>query len=456
MNWQYTLSDLAGMVDATASVGNAVFKRVSTDTRKIEPGDLFVALRGGNFDGEVFVAEAFRKGAAGALCREPHPEGICVLTPDPLAAFQAFAAQHRRRFDIPVLAITGSCGKTTSKDMAASVLATRFLVTKTEGNLNNEIGLPHSLMRLGPETEFAVIEMGANHMGEISALCRIAAPTESAVTMVAPAHLEGFGSVENVARAKAEIVESLAADGCFYVNADNPWCARMGEAYPGEKVYFGRTGDVVLRSCSFDASSELVLDVSPVGKIRLPLLIRAHATNVLLAIAVGLRHGIDEFEGPLRQACARAARFKVLEVGGLTVLDDSYNANPASMAAALEALADRPGCAARFAALGEMLELGDAAAELHREVGRAAGRCGVDVLYARGPHAADMAAGAREAGVRVAEVVEEHGEIAARVRGAARPGDLLLVKGSRGMQMEKVITALQATAANRPEEDKLQ
>lgn len=444
MGWTYTLAELSKIAGAAAPECGAAFSRVSTDTRTIQQGDLFVALQGANFDGDAFVAEAFAKGASGAVCRTHHAEGPCIAVEDPLGVLQSLAAHHRRQYDIPVLAITGSCGKTTAKDMTAALLGSRFAVTKTDGNLNNEIGCPHSLLKIDQGTEFAVLEMGANHLGEIARLCELAAPTESAITLVAPAHLEGFGDIENVARAKGEIMEALPPDGCFFINSDDPRCVRIGESYPGDKVRFGRRGDVVLNSCAFDEAGELVLDIAPVGRLRLPLAVRAHATNVLLAIAVGLRHGIEEFEEPLRAACLRAARFKVSRVGPLEILDDSYNANPASMTAALEALADRPATGSRLAVLGEMLELGEAAGYLHGEVGRTAGRCGVTHLFARGPHAIEMVEGARAAGVRSAAAMEDHEGIAKKVIDVARPGDVLLVKGSRGMRMEKVLEALRS------------
>lgn len=442
MGWTYTLTELAQIAGAAAPERDAAFSRVSTDTRTIKSGDLFIALQGANFDGDTFVAEAFAKGAAGAVCRMQHVDGPCVVVEDTLGVFQTFAAHHRRLHDIPVLAITGSCGKTTAKDMTAALLGSRLAVTKTDGNLNNEIGCPHSLLKIDGETEFAVMEMGASHLGEIARLCELAAPTESAITLVAPAHLEGFGDIENVARAKGEIMEALPPDGCFFINADDPRCVRIGESYTGDKVRFGRRGDVVLNSCAFDEAGELVLEIAPVGRLRLPLAVRAHTTNVLLAVAVGLRHGIEEFEEPLREACLRASRFKVSRVGPLEILDDSYNANPASMTAALEALADRPVTGARLAVLGEMLELGEAAGYLHGEIGRAAARCGVTHLLARGPHAIEMVDGARAAGVPSAAAMEDHEEIAKKVIDVARPGDVLLVKGSRGMRMEIVIEAL--------------
>src|SRR5690606_11767586 len=209
--------------------GRAVtFEAVSTDTRTLAPGQVFFALSGENFDGNRFVGEAFAKGAAAAVVREAAGDGPCLVVPDPLKALQAFAAYHRNRYPIPLFALTGSCGKTGVKDLTAAVLGSRWNVVKTPGNLNNDIGCPLSLLRIDEKTDMAVIEMGANHAGEIAELCRIARPTESAITLVAPAHLEGFGTVENVARAKAEIVEGLPGDGTFYVNADNPWCVKIG------------------------------------------------------------------------------------------------------------------------------------------------------------------------------------------------------------------------------------
>ena len=449
MSWSYTLAELANAVGAAVptgctgfSVNDLAFSGVSTDTRTLSSGDVFFALSGDNFDGNTFVPQAFEKGAIAAVCERPMPGGPCIVVDEPLRRLQDFAAWHRNGCSANVIAVTGSSGKTTAKDLTAAVLASKYPVVKTRGNLNNDIGCPLSLLQIDQSTRYAVIEMGANHAGEIAALCRIARPDEAAVTIVAPAHLEGFGTIEGVAGAKAEIVAGLKPGGMFYVNVDNPWCLAMAENHPGPKMYFGAHGDVVLKSCTFDEAGEMVLDIDPVGVLRLPLAVRAHSTNVLLAVAVALRHGIAEIEGPLRAACAALSRFKTLAIGPLTVLDDAYNANPASMAAALEALADRRVSGARIAVLGEMLELGDAAGDLHREVGRAAARFGVAHLFAYGPHGADMAAGAAEAGVPHAEVLDDHGAIASAVRRVAAPGDALLVKGSRGVRMEKVIEAL--------------
>ena len=446
----YTLAQLAQVVGATpVAAGSTTFSGVSTDSRTIQPGDVFFALSGERFDGNRFLAAAFARGACGAVARQPNSSGPCIVVKDVLRALQQFAAHHRSQSDIPVLALTGSCGKTTSKDMIAAVLATRYNVLKTEGNFNNEIGCPLTLLKIDESTGFAVIEMGANHAGEIARLCELAQPTEAAVTLVAPAHLEGFGSVENVAKAKGEIVRGLRWGGIFYVNADDEWCVKMAGDFDGEKIFFGKQraekrGDVSLESCEIVSPGRARLRIEPVGEMNLPLACPAHATNVLLAVAVGLRHGVTEFEGPLREAARGGSRFKILDIGPLTVLDDSYNANPASVAAALDALEawPAPNSRARMAALGEMLELGEAARQLHREIGERAARAGVTHLFARGPHACDTIDAAKSAGVAHAEVIDDPHEIAATVRRFAGPGDLLLVKGSRGMEMERVISAL--------------
>ncbi len=440
--WRYTLDELAAMAGLPVPRSSDSFSAVSTDTRTIKPGDVFFALSGENFDGNRFIADAFAKGAAAAVTKTVSPAGRCIIADDPLRALQKFSTAHRARFSIPVIAITGSVGKTTSKDFTAAVLATKFRVTKTEGNLNNEIGMPLSLLKLDTETQVAVIEMGANHVGEIAGLCAFARPTESAITTIGEAHLEGFGSIERVAEAKSEIAAGLGPSDIFYVNADDPRCRRIGEKCRARKVYFGREGDVTIRECRFDEAGDMRLRLDPIGELRLPLPARAHATNVALAVAIGLQHGVADFQTALADAARNARRFKVLRVGPLTVLDDSYNANPTSMRAALEALGERAVDGARMAALGDMLELGADAERLHRDIGRKAAECGVRRLFVRGAFARATADGATAAGLGSVEVMDTHEAIAEAIAAVGEAGDCLLVKGSRGMRMEKVIECL--------------
>ena len=442
MGWRYSLGELAALIGAESPQTERTFEAVSTDTRTLSPGAVFFALSGETFDGNRFVPEAFAKGAAAAVTTQAHRDGPCLVVPDPLAALQRFAAHHRQHYSGPLFAITGSCGKTGTKEFVAALLGSCYKVAKTEGNLNNEIGTPLSLLALDAETEFGVFELGANHRGEIARMCAWAKPTESAITLIAPAHLEGFGDIEAIAAAKAEIMEGLPRDGTFYVNTDDPRCVAIGERHPGETIRFGREGDVALEDCHFDGAGEMVLRVRPVGTLRLPLLCRAHAHNVLLAIAVGLRHGVTEFEAPLREAARKTLRFKPVKIGPFELLDDTYNSSPASAAAALQALADRPGGGARIAVLGDMLELGAEAARLHRELGAQARACGVTHLFARGDFAGDVLQGAAPDGELHAEIIQDHQAMAEAIVRAAPEGGSILLKGSRGMRMENVIEAL--------------
>ncbi len=444
MPWSHTLHELAAAIGAEPPQADVSFSGVSTDTRTIQRGSVFFALNGERFDGNVFVAEAFAKGACAAVASRLSEAGPCLVSPEPLKALQAFAAWRRMQYHAPLIAITGSCGKTSTKDYTAAVLASKYRVVKTQGNLNNDIGCPLSLLRLDQDTERAVIEMGANHIGEIASLCALARPTEAAITLIAPSHLEGFGSIENIAKAKSEIIDALPSDGVFYVNVDNPWCVRIAESFHGEKISFGSHGDVVVESCALEPLGEMCVRIAPVGEMRLPLSCPAHAWNVALAVAIGLRHGVEQFEEPLRAACLSTTRFKVLKYNGAEIIDDTYNANPASMAASLEALAARP-VRKRIAALGDMLELGAYAGELHRELGALTGKLGIDCVFARGEYAHEITAGARGAGVSHAEVLQEPSSMAAAIQEMLSPGSALLVKGSRGMKMERVIEELQTT-----------
>ncbi len=442
MAWNYSLANLASAIGCEPPREAAEFSSVSTDTRTLKSGDVFFALAGENFDANDFLEQAFAKGACAAVATRADANSPCLVVDNPLGALQRFAQWHRQRFTFPLLAITGSCGKTTAKDLIAGLLATRYAVVKTQGNLNNDIGVPLSLLQVDADTERGVIEMGANHPGEIAALCALARPTEAAITMIAPAHLEGFGTIENVAAAKAEIVQGLDNTGVFYVNNDDPRCTRIAESFAGKTVRFGASGDVTLRRREVLPAGDTLLEIDPVGLVRLPLPCPAHVTNVLLAIAVALRHGVSEFEEPLRHLLATSTRFLELRIGPWTVLDDTYNANPASMAAALEALAERGGEGHRVAALGDMLELGAASRELHRELGRTAANRGVTHLFARGDFADEVVAGALEGGCLHGSAVQAHADVAAAVHALAPPGGTLLVKGSRGMRMEQVIEAL--------------
>lgn len=451
MSWHYSHDELVRIVSGVATASGPMTTGVSTDTRTLKPGDAFFAIKGPNFDGHTFVQAAFAKGASVALVRHASKGGPCIQVDDPLDALQAFAAAHRKRYDIPVLAITGSCGKTTSKEFTAAVLSTRYKVVKTLGNLNNEIGCPLSLFQIDEHSQMAVVEMGANHAGEIARLCTIAAPSESAITMIGEAHLEGFGSLEQVASAKGEIVQALGKEGTFYLNAEDEKCVKLAEKHEGHLIRFGPVAhipepgafDIVLRDWASMGDSNLRLTIDPIGELILPLHSPALIPNVLLSVAVGRRHGVQKFEDALRKACTKFSRITIRRLGPLEVLDDSYNANPKSVEVALDSLKRRPAPGARIAVLGEMLELGDSAERLHAEVGQLAGEAGVKHLFVRGPHAYATINAARANRVSDARAIESHQEIAESIYAIAQPGDVLLVKGSRGMAMEVVIEMLE-------------
>lgn len=441
-DWLYTHSAVLDAIAGEYSGVPFAFHAISTDTRTLQEGDLFFALSGANFDGNDYVEDALGKGACAAVCTRDVVEGRCIIVSDVQRAIQELAAFHRAQYDIPVLGITGSCGKTSSKDLIAAVLETKFSVVKTQGNFNNEIGCPLSILRTDASTDFLVLEMGANHPGEVARLCEIARPTESVITMIAEAHLEGFGTIEDVARAKSEIASGLQAGGRFYVNTDDSRCVEIGTTVSGPCVTFGTGGEVSLRSWEFGDDGDMIIDIDPVGILRLPIYVPAHIQNVLLAVAVGLQHGIEDFETPLRAACLNASRFKVSIRDGYEIIDDTYNANPASMAVAIEALEVRPTTGSRIAVLGGMGELGPDAPELHYKTGTELGKRGINRVLVRGPFAEEVIQGARAAGVEDARIFEGHEEMASALALLIRAGDTLLFKGSRGMTMEKVIEHL--------------
>jgi UDP-N-acetylmuramoyl-tripeptide--D-alanyl-D-alanine ligase len=443
MGWSYSINEIASALNVVGTDAPLEITGVSTDTRTIKKGDLFIALSGEHFDGNAFVDDAFKSGAAAAIGTIPNPNGTTLIVEDTLLALQDLAAWHRSHFDIPMLAITGSCGKTTSKDWTTELLRSRLNVLKTEGNLNNEIGCPQTLLRLDHDVEFAVIEMGANHKGEIRRLCELARPTESVITMVGSSHLEGFGSIDDIAEAKGEIVEGLSADGLFYLNSQDTRCRAIAHGFSGEVISYGcdKDDDVRLVEHEILEFGKMRLIIEPVGEIVLPIYSVPHIQNALLAIAVGVRHGVTSFEEPLSNAIRNSSRLKITHLDELCVIDDTYNANPESMSVALECLS-QSGRLDTWAILGEMLELGDASEQLHRALGEKAATTGIRHVLARGRFAQSVVESAKESGVEDARVVSEHDEMGDVVFNEADSDAAILFKGSRGMTMEKAIDRL--------------
>jgi UDP-N-acetylmuramoyl-tripeptide--D-alanyl-D-alanine ligase len=445
---------------------------VSTDTRTLVPGTLLVALRGERFDAHDHLAEALAKGAAAAVVAEAWlgdpahparrgpggPAGALPLlaVPDTLPALGAIARLHRRRFRIPVVGVTGSNGKTTTREMIAAVLATRGKVLKTEGNLNNEVGVPLTLFGLEADHSAAVIEMGMSHPGEIARLAAIAEPHIGVVTLAAPAHLEGLGTVDAVADAKAELYLGLPEGGIAIANADDARMLKRAQASGRRMITFsaakGRRGDVVVLELVSQGEDGLRF-VLGVGNrevpVHIPGLVGAHnAANAAAAAAAAIALGCTDREIARGLAAVRPVgrrlRLDVLP-SGVRLVDDCYNANPASMSAALRTLADLAAGGRAIAVLGDMLELGVFEAEAHRALGAEAARAGLAGLACFGPRARTTAEAARAAGLEAFHT-EDLPALVAWTRAAVRPGDVLLVKGSRGMKLERLVEALSARA----------
>lgn len=420
---------------------------VGTDSRRVPPGSWFVALAGEKFDGHDFLGVVAASGAAGALVsRAPErwSAGL-VRVPDTLVALQDLARFVRGQFHGPVVGITGSAGKTSTRVMVAEVLRSLGVVHHTQGNLNNHIGLPLTLCHLPPDADVMVIEMGMNHRGEITLLQGIASPTVRLITNVGAAHVEGCGSIEGVAAAKQELFDGASAGDVVCVNLDDPFIAAMPLPEGVRVITWGRHPDAQIRltDVSVDGSrlqTRLRIE-TPEGTVRATLDVPGEhlATNAAAAVAVAfaLRVPIEHLGPALSRFQPEGMRNRIERIGGVAVLDDAYNANPVSMLAALRTLAALPG--RRFAALGDMLELGAEEAPAHVEVLRAAVGAGLAGVWVTGPRMA--LASASVPGVRTFDDADALGAALAE---AAVEGDSALVKGSRGARMERVVERLRA------------
>jgi len=436
------------------------FAGVSIDSRTCRPGSLFIAIEGERHDGHAFVAEGVRSGALGAVVRKdaaplpgPIPGVHRFEVADTTAALGDLAAFRRRSCTTRVAAVVGSNGKTTVKEMAAAILGQTLRTLKTEGNYNNLIGLPLTLLRLDSGHEAAVVELGMNRPGEIARLAAIAAPEVGCITNISEAHVGGVGSVEAVAREKAEVLSGLRPEGTFVTNADDPRTAALCERWPGRTITFGRSAlaqvtiEETREAGPEDLDIRLRLDGQPI-EIRLRYLGAHNGANAAAAAAIGLAMGspLNAIRRGLEAARPLPGRLRPVHLsGGGVCLDDTYNANPASVEAALRTLCRLAGGAPRTAILGDMLELGDRAGKLHEGIGRLAGRLGIDRLIALGEHGSSMAAGARGAGLgpdRV-EVCGGPEECTAAIDRFVGPNHWILVKGSRGMHMERFVELIE-------------
>ncbi len=450
-----TLAKIAEFISAEGDFPrDEIAQGYSIDSRTIRAGELFFAVKGERLDGHDYVSAALERGAAAAVVRQDQWHRYSwtertLQVDDTLVALQALATAVRKVWGKPVVGVTGSMGKTTTKEAIAHVLAARWRVLKSEGNFNNHFGLPLMLLKLEPEHDVAVIEMGMSHAGEIRALARIAQPEIGVVTNVAPVHLEFFESIAGIARAKYELIEALPASGTAVLNADDEYVSQFGRDFQGKVIRYGvaATADVRAENIQARGAEGSEFDIVVAGgreRARLPLVGEHNVQNALAAVAVGLAQGMKLSDAAAALATLAPAdkRGQVLQVGNITVINDCYNCNPKALEAMVNALAGMP-AKRRMVVAGAMLELGPSGEELHRRSGEHIAASGIDMLLGvQGPAQAMVDAAAR-AGAHAEFVAtpEEAGEWLAR---QARDGDVILLKASRGVKLEKALEVWKA------------
>jgi UDP-N-acetylmuramoyl-tripeptide--D-alanyl-D-alanine ligase len=453
LSWDDLISGISGRIIH----GNLTQKAfgVSTDSRSLIPGNLFVALKGPQFDGHDHAAQAFEKGASAALVSSPlskvrTDKGI-IQVEDTLTALGDLAGLWRRRFSVILTGISGSNGKTTTKEMLASILELEGPSLKNQGNLNNWVGLPLSLFLLGEEHRFAVMEMGMNHSGEIARLCQIARPSVGLLTNVGPAHLEAFGTLAAVAKAKGELFESLEPDHLAVINTDDPWIQKLGQGCRARKITFGLASEAQVKGESLEISERGVrFRIHSQGEEEVFLRVPGehNISNALgaaaAALALGLslkkiRQGLEHFHLPGHRLQIKKG------VRGVHLIDDTYNANPASMEAALKSFDVLRQGQGGGLVLGDMLELGDNGEKAHREIGRMIGEMGVDYLLCLGPLSQKMLEEARRSihPPKKSFGLSNQKEVIGLLPDLFREGDWVLIKGSHGMKMEAIVQALE-------------
>ncbi|MCU0590393.1 MAG: UDP-N-acetylmuramoyl-tripeptide--D-alanyl-D-alanine ligase [Desulfobacterales bacterium] len=444
------------------------FDSIGIDSRTITPRDAFVAIHGDVHDGHRFIGDVLNQGIRGiVLCRDRvgdvrtqvqmHADAVCVAVEDTTHALGELGGFHRRRSPAAVVAITGSNGKTSTRRMAVEVLSQRFTVLEPAKNLNNQIGVPLTLLRLEPRHQWAVLELGTNRPGEIARLSAICTPDIGVITNIGPAHLEGLGSLEGVLKEKSALLAGLAPGGRAVLNADDPHLQPLAKIAGAGSLLFGLSADAAVRADHIRETDRGVLFELALPERRTAVQLQAFGRfmvhNALAAAAVGYALGLDiaDIRQGLEAFTPVAGRMSMIALAeGVHLIDDTYNANPASVEVAIAAL-DRLRSGSRsLLVLGDMRELGRDAGELHRQVGRAAARSGAAKLLACGDFAADVAAGARQGGMATADITTgSRSDVLAALLLALRAGDWVLVKGSRAMGMEAIVRAVQDWSAQR-------
>jgi UDP-N-acetylmuramoyl-tripeptide--D-alanyl-D-alanine ligase len=445
-----TLAQIASFTSAGGEFDpEAVATGYSIDSRTIQPGELFFAVRGERLDGHDYAETALAAGAVAAVVSHEQASRFAIRSrlltvEDPLAALQQLSAAVRKGWGKPLVGITGSAGKTTTKEIVAHVLETRYNVLKSEGNLNNHFGLPLQLLKLEPEHDIAVIEMGMSHAGEIAALAKLAQPNCGVVTLVAPVHLEYFESIAGIARAKYELIESLPADGVAVLNADDEYVSQFGRGFRGTVTTFGlhKPANVAarnIRALGVQGTSFEVVSNGEAIQATLPLLGEHSIYNALAGVAVGLQYGVSltVAAGSLASLKAAERRGEIFEHDGVTIINDCYNSNPKALASMVRSLSQVPG-KRHIVIAGEMLELGPSGEELHAQSGRLMGESGVDFVIGVRGMARHIVEGAAAASVD-AEFVATPEEAGEWMRRNLKLGDVVLVKASRGVRLERAL-----------------
>ncbi len=422
---------------------------VSTDTRTIQRGNLFIALQGENFDGHAFLTKACQEGAAAVIISKAEAakeldETVSVfLVPDTRQALEDVAHFHRMRFQVPVIGVTGSNGKTTTKDMIAALLGTRFSVYATQKNFNNEIGLSMTLLSMTEKTEVCVVEMGMRGFGQIAELCRIASPTIGVVTNVGTSHIGILGSQANIAKAKSELIEALPADGIAVLNGDDSYVKAMGDLFAGKVITYGIKGHGTVSGKEIhydpDQTRYTCILFDQAFKVKLGVLGPHNVYDALAATAVARILGVDirKIQKALADFKPAGQRQTLLDIHGISIMDDSYNANPLSMEMAFYSLKQCP-AKHRYLVLGDMGELGEQEEKLHYETGRKAAEIGFDGLITVGPLCHALAEGAKAGGMTAVTTTDSCEEAAQELVKFVQPGDMVLVKGSHYMHMESI------------------
>lgn len=453
---QVQLSELVSATGRTlVATGSReiAFQRVTIDSREVLPGDLFWALRGERHDAHDFVDEARRRGAIAAVVhrrpaiREPL---ALVEVADTQRALWDFARWYRQQHEALTIGVTGSVGKTTTREMIFAVLSVTHIGSRSVKNFNNHVGLPLSLLQIEREDEFAVVELGASHVGEIRDLCGVALPEVGVIPKIGLAHVEGFGSPEKVFEAKGELLESLPAHGFAVLGGDDDCMWQMARRAPCPVTFVGEREDCQVRGTEIEVGENRLAFRVGSDRFTVPVTGRHYLTSALCAVAVAREIGLTarQIAEGFQRFAPPAGRCVVLHLGDWTVIDDTYNANPTSMQAACCLLADWSGGGKRILVIGDMLELGDDAANYHRQLGHFAAESDLNLIAVLGRHAGDVVRGAVEAGFKRQQLAEcsAFAALTTVLDCTLEPGDVILVKGSRGMRMERVIDWLRQKA----------